>query len=144
MPNNIRNKLQFIGDKKEVEEIRKFIRSKEHVIDFNKIIKMPDEILEAYETDCNESWYDWCVENWGTKWDAYDEYADVYDYSIIKFSTATNPPFKIIKELSRKFPTITLKHSFLTDPIDKFRASCNVIKNGIIIEEFEIPTIYEF
>jgi len=144
MPNKITNKLQFIGTKKEVEEIRKFIRSKEHIIDFNKIIKMPDEILEAYETDCNESWYDWCVEHWGTKWEAYDEYADVYDYSIIKFSTATSPPYKIIYELSKKFPRITLKHSFMNDPIDKFHALCKIIKNDIVIETFGIPTIHEF
>lgn len=53
-------------------------------------------------------WYEWSVNNWGTKWNAYNhwQFEDVEDVVLeeidqIGFQTAWSPPLPVIKELSR-------------------------------------------
>ena len=47
------------------------------------------------------SWYDWRIENWGTKWNALEtEIEEEYIY----FATAWSTPFKIFIEMSKKNP----------------------------------------
>jgi hypothetical protein len=52
------------------------------------------ELINKYGAD---NWWDWCVMNWGTKWDC-----DVYhsDEKAIGFSTAWSPPMGIVKTLA--------------------------------------------
>ena len=54
------------------------------------------------------SWYDWCVANWDTKWNAYscwtledDSFNDIEDLSDIGFQTAWSPPINVIRELAK-------------------------------------------
>lgn len=40
-----------------------------------------------------ESWYDWCIDSWGTKWDACDIYDDMFDDDgFLEFNTAWSMP----------------------------------------------------
>ena len=96
MPNHCQNKLtlQDGGDILNVlnpyltEATDNFYR-----FDFQKIIPMDKKLLEG------EEWYDWRVENWGTKWDGYDgRISD--DGSVFTFDTAWAPPLPIIKKLA--------------------------------------------
>ena len=96
MPNHCQNKLtlQDGGDILNVlnpyltEATDNFYR-----FDFQKIIPMDKKLLEG------EEWYDWRVENWGTKWDGYDgRISD--DGSAFTFDTAWAPPLPIIKKLA--------------------------------------------
>lgn len=48
------------------------------------------------------NWYDWCVEYWGTKWNAQD--TEQIDKNTVSFSTAWNEPYNWIHHLSLKFP----------------------------------------
>lgn len=44
-------------------------------------------------------WYDWCVENWGTKWPASEvDTKVVADRLVFNFFTAWDPPFPIISK----------------------------------------------
>lgn len=45
----------------------------------------------------HDSWYDWRIENWGTKWGAYDIYVGE---NVIEFDTAWNCPFEILDKLA--------------------------------------------
>jgi Ferredoxin-like domain in Api92-like protein len=59
----------------------------------------------------HESWYEWCVANWDTKWDSYNCYTlelSVYELlntidsiSDIGFQTAWSPPINVIRELAK-------------------------------------------
>jgi len=65
----------------------------EYSLDFQKIIPMDEELLKG------EGWYDWRVQNWGTKWDAGDgRFND--DQTAFTFDTAWSPPLPIIKKLA--------------------------------------------
>ena len=46
-------------------------------------------------------WYNWSIENWGTKWNAY---SCEFDFPTIKFETAWALPDPIIQKLSETFP----------------------------------------
>ena len=56
----------------------------------------------------NKGGYNWCVENWGTKWNStnasLDEDKDGLTYS---FDTAWSPPTPVIIKASELFPTLT-------------------------------------
>lgn len=58
------------------------------------------------ETGC-KNWYDWCPDNWGTKWNCYDFSMDRVDDGklIMKFDTAWSVPHPILEKLSSEFPT---------------------------------------
>ncbi len=72
---------------------------------FKKVIPMPEDI---YEGDLGErerqqygsrNWYDWSIENWGTKWDAC--HVTTYKNTIL-FDTAWDLALPVIRELARK------------------------------------------
>jgi hypothetical protein len=81
-------------------ELVKYLQ--EEGFSFDKIKPMPPELKEG------DGWYDWAVENWGTKWDL-DENPLLPDSLQEKeisfwFSTAWSPPMGVIEALSEKFP----------------------------------------
>lgn len=86
-------------------------------------------------------WYDWAIENWGTKWNSCDsdgDFQDVTDNEIfIQFDTAWTAPFPVIMKLSEDFPTaeITLHASYEGGDDD----DVVTYKNGFVIHEEEIP-----
>ena len=47
------------------------------------------------------SWYGWCCEHWGTKWNAYEA---VEISGGVRFQTAWSTPKPVITALARKFP----------------------------------------
>lgn len=98
MPNWCENTVRVHGDVEEVKEFIDFVKSEESDFDFEKIKPYP-----------NGKWdYDWCVEHWGTKWNAnpedivtdHDGMGDVAEYY---FDTAWSPPEGIYEELVKKF-----------------------------------------
>lgn len=54
-----------------------------------------------------ESWYDWRVTHWGTKWNSYEGEED--NYRRIAFLTAWAPPVPIFDKLAEKYPKITFQ-----------------------------------
>lgn len=48
------------------------------------------------------TWYDWCVANWSTKWNAYN--TKLISEDCVQFVTAWNIPYNIYIELSKLYP----------------------------------------
>ena len=67
-----------------------------------------DYLTEKYGAD---NWYDWCVENWGTKWNCYDlsEWTVSEGRAEIMFYTAWSPPMPITTFLSNKFNNMEIE-----------------------------------
>ena len=66
------------------------------------------EIGPRPEDAYNHGGYEWCLENWGTKWNAIKpKIVENRQWrTIIKFKTAWAPPLPVIDKLAEMFPTI--------------------------------------
>ena len=88
-----------------------------------------------------DNWYDWCIENWGTKWNAYDYKPDV-DYSeeyaqsgVLKFWTAWDAPHPVVKKLSEIFSDIEFVHEWADEDLGRNCGKCTYWK-GNVCEEY--------
>lgn len=64
--------------------------------------KIYQENLEKYG---HFTWYKWRLDNWGTKWNAYDTFNDG---AYIGFSTAWSAPLEIYEALAKMFPDVDI------------------------------------
>jgi len=165
MPNWVYNKVHFYGEQKEIDKLKKFVKSKESVFDFNKIIPMPEELNlesgshEDVAVDCalakrlgfttsekyearpwsqtktfdewaelgekylgniekygHPTWYTWCCDKWGTKWNACD--AD-WSENDVEFNTAWSAPTPIFEKLSQEFPKVYFNVSYADEDLGR-------------------------
>lgn len=86
------------------------------------------------------SWYDWCVKNWGTKWNACEPTldSDGNDMDYLRFETAWSAPHPILSKLSEMFPGVTFQHAWADEDLG---SNCGerVYSDGKLQEE-HIPT----
>jgi len=78
--------------------------------DANEKNELRHTLVEKYGYS---GWYDWCIANWGTKWDArIDDSFLEDDVLTIYFDTAWSPPIPIYQELFEKH-NMLVKASFV-------------------------------
>jgi hypothetical protein len=126
MPNWCENKLSIMDCSPELESYLK-----ENGLSFNKIKPTPPELLEG------NGWYDWRLQNWGTKWDLSEqEQREIADQLISEsadfqaiFMTANSPPIEAIAALSEMFP-----HDQFT--LDYFESGCWFAGTAVISQGF--------
>jgi len=114
MPNWCSNVLTLNEDSNEsILKVLKDYMDGENLV-FNKILPMPEELKETTSPTPKDAdpevskqlilkygadnWWDWCVQNWGTKWEPDMVSADD---GHISFMSAWSPPIGIIKQLSK-------------------------------------------
>jgi len=58
----------------------------------------------------DQRWYDWRVQNWDTKWDAYDlEVVDDDEEQLeVRFNTAWSPPEAICEKIREDYPDVSV------------------------------------
>jgi hypothetical protein len=64
------------------------------------------EFLCPFTAETNHEWnYDWCVENWGTKWDIFDvDVVSLVDNELeMCFTTAWSPPVEAVKHGAERY-----------------------------------------
>lgn len=69
------------------------------------------------------TWYDWCCDNWGTKWNAYENEQE--DEDTISFETAWSNPEPVMLKLSEMYPDVTIEHWWADEDVgsnDGYRA----------------------
>ena len=103
MPNECMNTLGIMGEKEEVEKFVRFVTYPENneIALFNSLIPMPEELfnttspVSAADKEKSpeliakygaDNWYDWKIDNWGTKWGDYElsssEITQIKEYKI--------------------------------------------------------------
>jgi len=120
MPNYCTNTLVCTSGKKIGEVLKPFISTRDEdkdqpndrsssFLDFQKIHPMPEEpVVENKEYEALPDWYNWRVENWGTKWnsidnltlDDCDEDHKLEDVEAYCFTTAWAPAIGVITKLA--------------------------------------------
>lgn len=84
----------------------------------------------------NSGGYEWCVNNWGTKWDA--AYATVMSNRkklVYSFDTAWSPPTPVVLAMSKQFPSLKFRLSY-DEPGIRFTGKYEVQGGKVIIGEW--------
>ena len=78
------------------------------VYDRGKVGELPIDGKFPSTGRVDDRWYDWRVQNWDTKWDAYDVEVtdDDPDCTEITFNTAWSPPEAVCHALREQYPDI--------------------------------------
>ena len=99
---SILSRIDFHISDEAVDEVAKFFdMSVEELCDLGR------QYIENQEKYGAHTWYRWCSENWGTKWNAQDgSVVSKDDPQCLIFDTANSSPRPIIRALSEKFPEI--------------------------------------
>lgn len=66
--------------------------------------KISQELIKEFGYD---NWYDWQINNWGTKWNAYDQ--KQLGKNVYQFDTAWSTPSNFIDGISKLFPEVTFE-----------------------------------
>lgn len=112
MPNHVTHIAEFFGEEKDVNFLLDILKTDENDngeqwtrhIDFNNIIPQPKSLFRGdigrkeEEETRGWNWYDWNLENWGTKWNAY---STERDGNTITFNTAWASPTPVIEKLHK-------------------------------------------
>ena len=138
MPNHCFNKVTIsVGDAdgQNLKVLVDTLKSEENQtdFDFNAILPMPPELENVDWSEAEEmndiirarykkehgsdNWYDWRVNNWGTKWNSYDCFLEEEedDYVVYTFNTAWGPPTGVIEALREQCPDFSIS-AFFDEP----------------------------
>jgi len=96
----------------------------------HKFVPVPQDVLESGYGEQDSRGYDFCADNWGTKWGCYDiETAFVsgdgdHAYLIYAFQSAWSPPLPVIDAMAAKYPRLSFRLEWF-DPYDNTRHRVN-------------------
>jgi hypothetical protein len=174
MPNHVRNVLKIkTNDKISVQDILNRCTNfnpddplgKDSHFDFDKIIPEP-RVKADCPPDCivNEDshveedadrpwfdWYEWRIQHWDTKWNAYDGYTVIKkSYVQFVFSTAWSAPAAIYSKLAKIFPDLVMELKWADEDFGHNcgKAEYNPERTGFIdwcvTHEEDLPNPEEF
>lgn len=165
MPNWCENDLKIKGKPKDIAPLVEFVKGSDNIFDFNKIIPMPEvlngicrgftkidgkeyrhwredgtgieeeELARIRAEYGHDDWYSWAIENWGTKWNAWEALVTDISDDCIKytFSTAWSPPLAVVAALAERFPN--LKFSLKYYECGAGYKGYAKYKKGVIVED---------
>jgi len=143
MPNHCENNLYITGPKPELQKFYNGIKEHDDELSILKTyFPCPDELKEAvanFEKNPEmiskygySSWYDWCNDNWGTKWGDYDLDINLYGNCIDGFFlSAWSPPINGFVNVSKQFPNLRFEISY-SEPGMEFAGEA-AMKNGKLL-----------
>ena len=136
MPNHCHNRVTIYGSGNDTDETRAQIAKLKQIFEdestFGQIIPEPDwantpnkdgelpvqpsgdnpyHVSWFKSTDRQDDrWYNWRVQNWDTKWDAYDVVVtdDDPDQLEVEFNTAWSPPEAVCSALREQYPDLAV------------------------------------
>lgn len=107
MPNWCNNSVVINGPRLVIDEIKAILDSEDGGI-LNWMRPLPES-----EKD---NWYDWCVNNWGTKWDVNETFVgdDTEEDSIqFSFDTAWAPPVAAFRHWAEQDGRVTYRLTYM-------------------------------
>jgi len=107
MPNWCNNTAVIHGPRPVIDEIRTILASDQPEL-LNWMRPLPE--------DQRDNWYDWCVNNWGTKWDVNGAFVadDTEEDSItFSFDTAWAPPVDAFRSWAERDGRVTYRLTYM-------------------------------
>lgn len=108
--------------------------AEKHNMSVEDFLALGKQYIDNYREYGAVTWYEWCNENWGTKWNLNPQDCHFED-GYLSFSTAWSAPFPLIEELSKMFSSARFDIRWADED-----RGCNVGEmsylNGEIVEEF--------
>lgn len=82
------------------------------------------------------TWYEWCNQNWGTKWNSYGyDLFDRSDLSTIGFHTAWSAPHPVIEKLAELYPEVSIEHEWADEDIG-YNCGRKTYEKGACTEQY--------
>jgi hypothetical protein len=165
MPNWCTNTLLISGEPDEVQKLLDTVEDGNSSLSLSKLITTPEELKNTTAPSRNPEeekqrlrdlygavdWYDWQVNNWGTKWDVEariigDTHANVNVSFLSKvketkrvvtmeFDSAWAPPTPVIKHMAKQFPNTNIYHTY--DESGSDFSGYHMYSNGECVKEQE-------
>jgi hypothetical protein len=165
MPNWCTNTLLISGEYDEVQRLLETVEADNTSLSLSKLLTTPEELKNTTAPSRNPEeekqrlrdlygavdWYDWQVNNWGTKWDVEariigDTHAAANHVFLSKlkeskrvvtmeFDSAWAPPTPVIKHLAKQFPNTNIYHTY--DESGSDFSGYNMYSNGECVKEQE-------
>lgn len=101
MPNWCENTLIINGKEKDIKEFKEKVKEGENVLSNEKLFPRPKELK-------GEGWYNWSIQNWGTKWGICEPTILNETKTQIRyaFDTAWSPPERMFLKVSKDYPKL--------------------------------------
>lgn len=138
MPNYCSNQLEIKGEQKEIARFKQNAHSNEGKF-LENLYPMPSTIDLSNSTIKNGNmpdWYNWRIENWGTKWDVdadlIFENETTLNYS---FESAWSPPVDALQHISKDYPDLIFNIKFEEEGNDFIGYS--IYQNGNVLKQVE-------
>ena len=105
--------------------------------DFNAMVRLGAQIQDNLTKYKAATWYEWCIREWGTKWNASDAVAKINKNGSAKisFQTAWAPPVPVLTALSHMFPENTFTAKYYEQGM-QFQGVLE-LKNGEVVKDEE-------
>ncbi|HPR34099.1 MAG TPA: hypothetical protein PKY64_00365 [Anaerolineaceae bacterium] len=160
MPNWCLNEIKIHGTKEDIDAFEQYLSKSKIPFDFNLFLPYPEEFKvldDAYaeakaagvpynklpKSGYEQGGYDWCVWEWGTKWNLQDASVERRGDEDLSgdFNTAWAPPLGVIQAMSAMFPNLTITINYSEDNMG-FQGFASY-QNGDVIESWEEEMEYE-
>lgn len=96
-----------ISEKKKIEaRYATYTDGKNHLKEHIRLAEIALDNIKKYGY---KDWFDWNIDNWGTKWDAHDPYVETTDDEImLEFQTAWTTPKPVFLKLAEQYPDLMI------------------------------------
>jgi hypothetical protein len=107
MPNWCENELRVSGHPDHVDEFYLDNKTDDEELSLKQSVAAPESL------DYDKEWYQWNLNNWGTKWDLKDVRMDKFEAEIVYyFDSAWSPPEEWLQCVANKYPLLQFHMQF--------------------------------
>jgi hypothetical protein len=105
MPNWCSNGITITGDKAQLEQLANLASIDGETI-MERLVPQPEDLADG-------EWYQWCIDNWGTKWDMCELTAEYEsDFIELTYETAWAPNIPFWTTISKRYPDLRMTHYY--------------------------------
>ena len=107
-----------------------------HNMTVASFLALGKKYLDNQLTYGSATWYDWCVDHWGCKWNTEDgSLLKDGSENVLQFDTAWSAPFPFMEALSKAFPDTKFFHSWADEDIGHNVGQMTLYGGAVVSEE---------